>query len=61
MERWPARCSHLDQVPRRVMARKIFVGSLPQNISEDELRHEFDAFGDVEEVFIKEPWHKQTG
>ena len=51
----------MDQVPRRVMARKIFVGSLPQNISEDELRHEFDAFGDVEEVFIKEPWHKQTG
>eukprot|EP00913_Durusdinium_trenchii_P009372 g8808.t1 len=36
------------------MARKIFVGSLPQNISEDELRHEFDAFGDVEEQCAKD-------
>eukprot|EP00438_Fugacium_kawagutii_P024562 Skav223342 [mRNA] locus=scaffold200:294582:295319:+ [translate_table: standard] len=39
---------------RAVMARKIFVGSLPQGITEDELRREFETFGEVEEVFIKE-------
>lgn len=36
------------------MARKIFVGSLPQNITEDELRKEFEPYGEVEEVFIKD-------
>ena len=38
------------------MARKIFVGSLPHGIAEDELRLEFESFGQVEEVFIKETW-----
>ena len=36
------------------MARKIFVGSLPENITEDELRKEFEPYGEVEEVFIKD-------
>jgi len=36
------------------MARKIFVGSLPQSITEDELRKEFEPYGEVEEVFIKD-------
>lgn len=30
------------------------MGSLPQNITEDELRKEFEPYGEVEEVFIKD-------
>ncbi|OLP81651.1 CUGBP Elav-like family member 1 [Symbiodinium microadriaticum] len=36
------------------MARKIFVGSLPSAVTEDLLRSEFDRFGRIDEVFIKE-------
>ena len=33
--------------------RKIFVGSLPNNISDPALRAEFSKYGQVEEVFVK--------
>jgi len=36
------------------MARKIFVGSLPQSITEDQLRQEFETYGEVEAIFIKD-------
>ena len=36
------------------MARKIFVGSLPSAVTEDLLRSEFDRFGRIDEVFIKD-------
>ena len=36
------------------MARKIFVGSLPSGVTEDLLRSEFDRFGRIDEVFIKD-------
>ena len=36
------------------MARKIFVGSLPSGITQDLLRSEFDRFGQIEEIFIKD-------
>ncbi|CAE7235169.1 Celf1 [Symbiodinium pilosum] len=36
------------------MARKIFVGSLPNQVTEELLRAEFDRFGDIDEIFIKE-------
>lgn len=32
---------------------KVFVGSLPQDITDEALRAEFQKFGDVEEIFIK--------
>lgn len=31
---------------------KIYVGNLPRELTEDELRHEFEAFGKVESVAI---------
>mmetsp|Transcript_1908 Transcript_1908/g.6092 ORF Transcript_1908/g.6092 Transcript_1908/m.6092 type:complete len:565 (+) Transcript_1908:110-1804(+) len=34
-------------------ARKVFVGSLPGNVTEDMLRAEFAKFGRVEDIFIK--------
>lgn len=33
--------------------RKLFVGSLPQNVADQVLRGEFSKFGDVEDVFVK--------
>jgi len=35
------------------MIRKIFVGSLPEGITEDMLRAEFSNYGSVEDIFIK--------
>ncbi|CAJ1393766.1 unnamed protein product [Effrenium voratum] len=34
--------------------RKVFVGSLPADITQEQLRQEFEAYGHVEEIFIKE-------
>mmetsp|Transcript_66521 Transcript_66521/g.124072 ORF Transcript_66521/g.124072 Transcript_66521/m.124072 type:complete len:521 (+) Transcript_66521:87-1649(+) len=33
--------------------RKVFVGSLPHNITDEALRDEFNKYGNVEEVFVK--------
>eukprot|EP00413_Alexandrium_margalefii_P016196 CAMPEP_0204530690 /NCGR_PEP_ID=MMETSP0661-20131031/10761_1 /ASSEMBLY_ACC=CAM_ASM_000606 /TAXON_ID=109239 /ORGANISM="Alexandrium margalefi, Strain AMGDE01CS-322" /LENGTH=315 /DNA_ID=CAMNT_0051536795 /DNA_START=69 /DNA_END=1013 /DNA_ORIENTATION=+ len=35
-------------------ARKVFVGSLPNGISDDNLRATFQQFGQIEEVFVKQ-------
>ena len=43
------------------MARKIFVGSLPNQVTEELLRAEFDRFGDIDEIFIKDLLHDCCG
>ena len=47
-------CSSGESRSRVEMARKIFVGSLPSAVTEDLLRSEFDRFGRIDEVFIKD-------
>lgn len=32
------------------------MGSLPQSITEDQLRQEFETYGEVEAIFIKDGW-----
>lgn len=34
--------------------RRIFVGNLPTDINEDDIRHEFSAYGNVTNVEIKQ-------
>lgn len=36
------------------MSRKVFVGSLPNNIEELVIRAEFEKYGQVEEIFVKQ-------
>lgn len=34
--------------------KRVFVGNLPPNVGEDDIRQEFSAYGDVTKIEIKE-------